>query len=144
MDKSYKDLEKELHEEYKRKLNLLKKVNREKEAVGQVFTKGLLPLYVYYLLTIEPSNGNDLANRIALRTDGRWTPSTGGIYPLLKKMEKQGFVVGLVSDKGRLQKIYSLTPAGREEFETKKELMKDKIQEALEVFELINRELYED
>ena len=52
--------EKLLYEEYKRKLAELKKVKREKEAVGQVFTKGLLPLYVLYILSLGPTNGNDI------------------------------------------------------------------------------------
>lgn len=142
MDRSYKELEKELHEEYKRKLNLLKKVKAEKEAVGQVFTKGILPLYVFYILTLGPSNGNDIANQISLHTKGRWNPSTGGIYPLLKKMEKQGYVEGIVSEKGRLQKIYTLTDAGREEYGRKKELLFDKISDALEVFRSVSREIY--
>ena len=39
--------EKRLYIEYKKKLLELRKVKKEKEAVGQVFTKGLLPLYVF-------------------------------------------------------------------------------------------------
>ncbi len=142
MEKSYKDLEKELHEEYKRKLNLLKKVKAEKAAVGQVFTKGILPLYVFYILTLGPSNGNDIANQIAIHTSGHWNPSTGGIYPLLKKMEKEGYVEGIVSEEGRLQKIYTLTQAGREEYERKKDLLFDKIDDALQVFRSVAREIY--
>ena len=37
--------EKRLYEEYKAKLSELKKVQKEKESVGQIFTKGLLPIY---------------------------------------------------------------------------------------------------
>lgn len=142
MDKSYKELEKEIHEEYKRKLTLLKKVKAEKAAVGQVFTKGILPLYVFYILTLGPANGNDIANQIASHTDGHWSPSTGGIYPLLKKMEKQGYVEGVVSEEGRLQKIYTLTPEGHEEYERKKDLLYDKIHDALEVFRSVTKEIY--
>ena len=40
-----KAAEKQLYEEYKQKVAQLKKVQKEKEAVGQVFTKGLLPIY---------------------------------------------------------------------------------------------------
>ena len=36
--------EKRLYEEYKAKVAELKKIQKEKEAVGQVFTKGLLPI----------------------------------------------------------------------------------------------------
>ena len=38
-----------------------------------------------------------------------WTPSTGGIYPFLKKFEKEGLVIGKWDDpKKKFQKIYSL------------------------------------
>ena len=42
MDRSYKELEKELHEEYKRKLLLLKKVKAEK-AAGRIKCLGRGP-----------------------------------------------------------------------------------------------------
>ena len=80
--------EKRLYEEYKAKVAELKKIQKEKEAVGQVFTKGLLPIYVLFILHLGPSNGNDISNKISKRTSNLWTPSTGGIYPLLKKLEK--------------------------------------------------------
>lgn len=142
MEKSYREMEKELQEEYKRRLSLLKKVKREKEAVGQVFTKGILPLYVYYILSLGPSNGNDIATKITQHTGGKWSPSTGGIYPLLKKMEKQGYITGVISDEGRLQKIYNLTPAGEEEFRNKQELLYEKIKDAVDVFRLVLTDIY--
>lgn len=57
---SIKDEEKRLYEEYKRKLNELRKVKVENEAVGQVFTKGLLPIYTLFVLSQGPTNGNDI------------------------------------------------------------------------------------
>ena len=89
-----KAAEKQLYEEYKQKVAQLKKVQKEKEAVGQVFTKGLLPIYVLYILSLGPSNGNDISHKIGQRTGGLWIPSTGGIYPLLKKLEKQDLIIG--------------------------------------------------
>lgn len=142
MEKSYREMEKELQEEYKRKLNLLKKVKSEKEAVGQVFTKGILPLYIYYILSQGPSNGNDIATKITQHTGGKWSPSTGGIYPLLKKMEKQGYITGVISEEGRLQKIYTLTPSGTEEYLNKKDLLFEKIKDALSVFQLVLTDIY--
>lgn len=143
LDKTYREMEKELHEEYKRKLKDLKKVRAEKESVAQVFTKGILPLYIYYILSLSPSNGNDIATQISTHTDGKWTPSTGGIYPLLKKMEKEGFITCELTDEGRVQKIYTLTEEGRCEYQKKKELLKDKIYSAMEVFKIISKEMYE-
>lgn len=144
VEKTFKDLEKELQLEYKKKLNEIKKIKQEKEAVGQVFTKGILPLYVYYILTLGPSNGNDIATKIGEHTRGRWCPSTGGIYPLLKKMERDGFIKGEIKDEGRFQKLYSLTKEGLEEYDKKKDLLKDRFFDALEVFKMVARKVYNE
>lgn len=142
-DKFIKSEEKRLYEEYKKQIANLKKVQKEKNSMGQVFTKGLLPIYTLYILSINPSNGNDLAKKIGEQTKGLWFPSTGGIYPLLKKLERQGFIVGSWDDdEKKIQKIYSLTPEGFKEFEEKKYLLKPKIKEALEVFKIIYSHLY--
>lgn len=136
--------EQRLYEEYKRKLAELKKVAKENEAVGQVFTKGLLPLYVLFILSLGPTNGNDIAHQIGDRTNGLWIPSTGGIYPLLKKFEKEKLVEGRWDDsKKQMQKIYTITENGLEELEHKKGLLKNKIEEALQVFKIVYRDLYE-
>jgi len=135
--------EKKLYEEYKRKLQELRKVKTENEAVGQVFTKGLLPIYTLYILVQGPTNGNDISHQIGKRTNGSWIPSTGGIYPLLKKLEKQGFIEGSWDEEKKAQKIYRITNKGIEEFEHKKKLLKSKIEEALEVFKIIKKDLYD-
>lgn len=138
-----KEEEKRLQQEYKEKLAELKKIQKEKESVGQVFTKGLLPIYVFHILSIGPSNGNDIANKIGERTNGLWVPSTGGIYPLLKKLEKEEYIIGKWDDpKKKFQKIYSLTPKGINEYETRKNLLKQKIEESLKVFKIIYKDLY--
>ena len=135
--------EKRLHDEYKAKLAELKKVQKEKEAVGQVFTKGLLPIYVLYILKSGPTNGNEISTKVSQKTNGLWTPSTGGIYPLLKKLEKDGLVIGKWDDpKKKFQKLYSLTPLGEVEFNNRKELLKHKIEESLKVFQIVYRDLY--
>jgi len=135
--------EKRLYEEYKRKLAELKKVKQENEAVGQVFTKGLLPLYVLFILSTGATNGNDISHKIGDRTNGRWIPSTGGIYPILKKLEKTKMVTGNWDDSNKkIQKIYTITDLGLLELENKKKLLKNKIEEALEVFNIVYKDLY--
>lgn len=135
--------EKRLYEEYKSKLSELKKAQKEKESVGQIFTKGLLPIYILHILSIEPSNGNDISKKIGERTNGLWIPSTGGIYPLLKKFEKQGLVIGEWDDpKKKFQKIYRLTEDGKKDFEKKKKLLKPRIEESLMVFKLVYNDIY--
>jgi DNA-binding PadR family transcriptional regulator len=134
--------EKRLYDEYKKKLTELRKVKKEKEAVGQVFTKGLLPLYVLYILSLGETNGNDISHKIGDRTNGLWIPSTGGIYPLLKRLEKEKLVLGRWNDSKKAQKIYKITEVGTEQLENKKHLLQEKIEEALEVFKIIYNDLY--
>ena len=135
--------EKRLHDEYKAKLAELKKVQKEKEAVGQVFTKGLLPIYVLYLLSNSPKNGNEISHNISLNTNGKWTPSTGGIYPILKRMEQDELITGEWDNPNkRFQKIYSITGKGLRELENKKIILKSKIEDSLEVFKIIYKDLY--
>jgi len=140
-----KEEEKRLYEDYKRKLAELKKVEKEGKAVGQVFTKGLLPLYVLYILSLGSTNGNDIAHKIGEKTNGLWIPSTGGIYPILKKMEKSQLVVGRWNDGNKkIQKVYTITKQGLVELENKKILLKDKMKEALEVFKIVYKDLYDE
>lgn len=137
--------EKRLYEEYKQRLEELKKIEREGKAVGQVFTKGLLPIYVLYILNLGSTNGNDIAHKIGDRTNGYWIPSTGGIYPILKKLEKNGFIIGRWSEESKKQqKVYTITEKGINEFENKKLLLKDKMKEALEVFKIVYTDLYNE
>ena len=135
--------EKRLYEEYKKKVKDLKKVQKESESVGQVFTKGLLPIYVLHILSLEPSNGNDISHKIGERTGGLWVPSTGGIYPLLKKLEKQNLIIGEWDNPDKkFQKIYRLTEEGLIDFQNKKRLLKPKIEESLRVFKIVYKDIY--
>lgn len=135
--------EKKLNEEYKKRLAELKKIKKEQESVGQVFAKGLLPIYVLYILSLGPTNGNEIANNINEHTKGLWFPSTGGIYPLLKKFEKEGLIVGEWNNpKTKFQKIYNLTEKGYDEFNTRKNILRPKIEQSLNVFKIIYFDLY--
>ena len=72
-----------------------------------------------------------------------WTPSTGGIYPLLKKLEKDGLVIGKWDDpKKKFQKIYYLTDLGKKEFQHRRHLLKPRIEESLKVFQMVYKDLY--
>lgn len=138
-----KEEERKLNEEYKKKLSNLKKIKKEQESVGQVFAKGLLPIYVLYILSLGPTNGNEVANNISEHTNGQWFPSTGGIYPLLKRFEKEGIVVGEWDNpKTKFQKIYTLTDKGYLEFTIRKNILKSRIEQSLNVFNIIYSDLY--
>lgn len=132
-----------LQEEYRRRMEELKASREASEVVGQVLTRGLLPLYVLHLLADGPRNGNEICTEIGKRTDGAWQPSTGGIYPLLRKFEKKGLVEGQWQDPDRrTQRLYSLTPKGVEEVNSVRQGMKAKMMRAFQAFSVVLEELF--
>ena len=138
-----KEEEKRLYEEYKKKVADLKMINKQNDSVGQIFTKGLLPIYVLYILSLGPTNGNEISHKIGLKTYGKWIPSTGGIYPLLKRLESDELIVGIWDDPSKkFQKIYHLTAKGLLEFNNKKNILKPKLEQSMEVFNIIYSDLY--
>lgn len=135
--------EKRLEEEYRRKKEELRATREANEVMGQVLTRGLLPIFVLHLLDEKPHNGNDLVSEIAERTRKGWIPSTGGIYPLLRKLEKKGLVTGTWSDpEKRTQRVYTLTEKGQSELAHLREGMRGKIVDAYRVLGLVIEELF--
>jgi DNA-binding PadR family transcriptional regulator len=70
---------------------------------------------VLQLLEEEPMHGYQLMDAIRERTQGRWTPSPGAIYPTIAQLEDEGLVT-VTADSGR--KLVALTAQGRTEAET--------------------------
>jgi DNA-binding PadR family transcriptional regulator len=72
--------------------------------------RGDLRAAILRLLAEEPMHGYQLMQAIADRTEGRWTPSPGAIYPAINQLEDEGLVV-IRAESGR--KVVELTDAGR-------------------------------
>gem|GEM_PF-164210 len=137
--------ERRLQEEYRRRMEELKASRETSEVVGQVLTRGLLPLYVLHLLAGSDGsrNGNEICTEIGRRTDGAWQPSTGGIYPLLRKFEKKGLVQGQWQDPDRrTQRLYSLTPKGVDEVNALRQGTRPKMMRAFQAFAVVLKDLF--
>jgi DNA-binding PadR family transcriptional regulator len=100
---------------------------------------GLLSLLVLHLLSEKPRYGNDIMREIEDRTQGGWESNPGAIYPLLGIMEQRDLVQGEWEDsEKRTRRIYRLTPQGYQELERLKEVMRPKLEEAIEVLRKIH------
>jgi DNA-binding PadR family transcriptional regulator len=65
------------------------------------------------LLADEPSNGYQLMQTLEERTEGRWRPSPGSVYPALAQLEDEGLIRSVPTDStGR---TFEITDAGREQ-----------------------------
>lgn len=137
------DEKRRLQDEYRRRLKELEASRETTEVVGQVLTRGLLPLYVLHLLAERPRNGNELCTDIGQRTGGAWQPSTGGIYPLLRRFERQGLVAGNWPDPDkRTQRLYALTASGQAQLAALRTTMKPRLESAFRVFQIVVDDLF--
>lgn len=139
-----KQARKRLKKEYKQQKRDLKEIEKAGALFGEVLTRGFLSAYVLHLLSKGPLCGNEILKEIAERTEGRWEPSSGGIYPLLRKLEKQGFVSGEWEDPDkRTRRNYKLAAEGKTELDRLLVTLQPKAENTLWVFVLIVQDLFE-
>ena len=79
--------------------------------------QGTLDLIVLQLLRAEPTNGYELAQRIAAISKDVLTINAGSLYPALYRLEARDLIRSEWEDSktGRRVKVYSLTAAGRKQ-----------------------------
>jgi DNA-binding PadR family transcriptional regulator len=73
--------------------------------------RGAVGRSILTLLAEHPMNGYELINELAERSGGRWKPSSGAIYPALRRLEDRGFVTS-TDDDGKSR--FEITESGRE------------------------------
>lgn len=83
--------------------------------VGVRMGRGDVRASVLALLAEESMHGYQIIREIESRTDGRWKPSAGSVYPTLQMLADEGLVTTEMSGD---RKVYSLTDEGRREAAT--------------------------
>jgi PadR family transcriptional regulator PadR len=85
--------------------------------------QGTLELIVLQLLRAEPTNGYELAQRIATISRDALSVNAGSLYPALYRLEERDLITATweESKTGRRVKVYSVTPAGRKELAEQRE-----------------------
>ncbi len=75
--------------------------------------KGFLRHYVLKLLDEQPRSGSEIMSTIAERTEQRWEPSPGSVYPLLSWLHDSSYTkIADAQETGT--KRYELTESGKE------------------------------
>ncbi len=72
--------------------------------------RGAVAASILTLLAERPMNGYELITELETRSEGRWRPSPGAIYPALRKLEHRGSITSTEVG-GKLQ--FELTDRGR-------------------------------
>ncbi len=78
---------------------------------GHRIRRGAVRGAILTLLAERPMNGYELITELEARSEGRWRPSPGAMYPALNKMEQHGAITSVEVDHKRQ---FQLTDHGRE------------------------------
>jgi DNA-binding PadR family transcriptional regulator len=85
---------------------------------GELRKREVLPLLVLHFISDGPSYGNQLMERISAVTAGVLSVNPNTMYPLLRQLEERELIQGSWEHpERRSRRYYSLTDAGREEYE---------------------------
>jgi DNA-binding PadR family transcriptional regulator len=76
--------------------------------------KGYIRIGVLILLNKKPSHGYEIMSEIKNRTGGFWKPTAGGVYPILRSLEKTGYIKGEWHKQNKRNvKTYKITEKGK-------------------------------
>jgi transcriptional regulator len=89
--------------------------------------KGSAELLVLSLLEGQPRHGYDISKLIQIRSGGALQFHVTSLYPLLHRLEKEGWIAGRWVEKAeqRRRRYYHLTPEGRKVLRSKQKSWRD-------------------
>ncbi len=85
--------------------------------------KGSMELVLLHLVSDQDRHGYDIGKLIEMRTGGKLTYHLSSIYPVLRRMEKRGWIKGRWVEKAgeRRRRFYTLTAKGRKTLASQQE-----------------------
>lgn len=112
---------------------------------GELRRAGLLPLLVLHFLAEGPSYGGRLMERVLRLTGGLVAVNPNTMYPLLRRLEADGFVASRWEHpERRSRRFYELTPEGRAERERLNRELGPRLRDAAAALQAIHAELGEE
>lgn len=87
---------------------------------GRAVRRGNVRGAILSVLADRPMHGYQVIGELETRTQGRWRPSAGSVYPTLQLLEEEGL---LASEEIDGRRTYSLTDAGRQAAEPFRDLL---------------------
>lgn len=112
---------------------------------GELRRRDVFPLLVLHLVAREPTFGNRLIEDIEEITQGVITVNPNTMYPLLRDLEKRKLIEGRWEHPDRrTRRFYSITDAGREEYERLQAELSPFLDSMIRTVTLIKREIYGD
>lgn len=113
----------------------------------KVSTNTFITIYTLHLLKRKGRlYGKEIINEIENRFSGKWKPSHGLVYPILRELEKENLVKGewLGDSSKKTIRVYKITEQGLEAYEKEKEKHKEMFTQSFLIMETLMGDLYKE
>lgn len=116
---------------------------RNRQFPSKISTTAFVKLYILHLLKEKSYYGNEIIEEIKNRLDKKWEPSPGMVYPLLRKLENEGYIEGWWEepDKKTIRR-YRLTDSGYKHYNTIHLLYKPYFEDSLYIIKRVLEDIY--
>ncbi len=111
--------------------------------LGEVKSRTVFPLLILHLVREKPQYGNSLIGQIKDISAGVMSVSPNTVYPLLRRLEEKGYVVGeWERPDTRSRRFYKITPSGEEKYAEIKANMEEHLLRVKRAIESLHEEIY--
>lgn len=122
---------------------MAEKQERSRQFPSRISTTAFVKLYILHLLREKSYYGNEIIDEIKYRMDGKWEPSPGMVYPLLRTLESDGYIVGWWDepDKRSIRR-YRITDSGLEHYKLLVIQNRPAFDESLTIVQNVLKDIY--
>lgn len=111
--------------------------------LSEVKSRDVFPLLILHLVRERPEYGNSIIKGVKEMTGGVMSVSPNTIYPLLRRLEEKGYVVGeWEKPETRSRRFYRITPRGEEKYGEMKDRFEGHLLRVKDAIEVLHEEIY--
>lgn len=119
------------------------KNKRNRQFPTKISTTSFVKLYILHLLTEKSYYGNEIIDEIKTRLENKWEPSPGMIYPLLRDLESEDYILGWWQEPDKRSiRHYRITDSGFEHYKKLKLIYKEGFEESLTIIKNTLLDIY--
>jgi DNA-binding PadR family transcriptional regulator len=86
--------------------------------------RGFLVYWMLHRISRSPTHGYEILREIEQKTEGAWRPGPGSVYPLLRRLESQGYVASETAGDGAELRKYKITRKGVKHIQETREMFR--------------------
>lgn len=121
------------------------KGQRQRQFPSTISTTSFVKLYILHLLMENHYYGNMIKDEISSRLNNKWSPSPGMIYPLLREMEKEGYIIGWWDQpEKRSIRRYKITDLGIQHYKVILLQSKPAFEASLQIVKNVLKDVYKE